>query len=127
MRAPMTDDLTLLASYRHTVQRIRERWPAFQERRAQRLRQQGRFGEASEKVAEDIVQELFTEVLDWAIGDLNNQVGYADLLLSRLSVKHLLIGTKRPGALAWNRRAVDAALSQARGYADKQKVRCIAV
>lgn len=75
----------------------------------------------------NIVQDLFTEVLDWTIADLNNQVGYADVLLSRLSVKHLLIETKRPGALVWSRRAIDAALAQARGYADKQKDRCIAV
>jgi hypothetical protein len=123
----MTDDITSLASYRHTTERITKRWSAFQDRRAQRLCQQGRYGNASEKVAEDIVQDLFTDVLDWTVGDLNNQVEYADLLLSRLSVKHLLIEIKRPGALAWNRRAVDSALAQARGYADRQKVRCIAV
>ena len=123
----MTDDLTALASYRHTIDRIRERWSDFLARRSERLRQHGRFGGAAEKVAEDIVQDLFTEVLDWSIGDLNNQVDYADLLLSRLSVKHLLVEVKRPGALAWNRRAVDAALNQAHGYADAQKVRCIAV
>jgi hypothetical protein len=34
---------------------------------------------------------------------------------------------KRPGALAWNRRAVEAALDQARRYADEQKVKCIGV
>ena len=73
------------------------------------------------------MQDLCTDVLDWAIGDLNNQVERADLLLSRLSVKHLLIEVKRPGALAWNRRAVDAALAQAHGYADEQRVPCIAV
>lgn len=123
----MTDDITSLASYRHTTERIAARWSAFQDRRGERLRQQGRYGNASEKVAEDIVQDLFTDVLDWTIGDLNNQVAYADLLLSRLSVKHLLIEIKRPGALVWNRRAVDSALAQARGYADRQKVRCIAV
>ena len=123
----MIDEIKSLASYRHAIDRITQRWSAFQARRAERLCQQGRFGNASEKVAEDIVQDLFTEVLDWAIGDLNNQVQYADLLLSRLSVKHLLIEIKRPGALAWNRSAVESALAQARRYADQQKVKCIAV
>ena len=123
----MTDDVTALASYRHTIDRIGGRWSAFLERRAERLQQHGRFGGAAEKVAEDIVQDLFTEVLDWSVGDLNNQVRNADILLTRLSVKHLLVEVKRPGALAWNRRAVDSALDQAHRYADEQKVRCIAV
>ena len=70
----MNEDITTLASYRHTVVRIQQRWPAFLIRRAERLKQNGRFGDAAEKVAEDIVQDLCTDVLDWAIGDLNNQV-----------------------------------------------------
>jgi hypothetical protein len=51
----MTDAITVLASYRHTVERIRERWSAFLARRADRLQQHGRFGGAAEKVATDIV------------------------------------------------------------------------
>jgi hypothetical protein len=58
---------------------------------------------------------------------VNYQVDYADLLLTRLGVKHLLVEVKRPGNLAWNRHAVDAALVQAAGYARKQKVGSIAV
>ena len=58
---------------------------------------------------------------------MNYQVDYADLLLTRLGVKHLLVEVKRPGNLAWNRHAVDAALVQAAGYARKQKVGSIAV
>lgn len=34
---------------------------------------------------------------------------------------------KRPGALAWSRAAVEAALEQVRRYADEQKVKCVAV
>ena len=58
---------------------------------------------------------------------MNNQVGYADLVLTRLGVKYLIIEAKRPGALAWNQRSVDFALAQAHRYADEQKVRSIAV
>jgi hypothetical protein len=65
--------------------------------------------------------------LDWNVGDINNQVGYADLLVTRLGIKHLIIETKRPYALAWNERAVYSALEQARRYADEQKVKCIGV
>ena len=118
---------TALASYRHCVRRIQENWPAFLEKRRERLAQQDRYGVAAEKVAENILEDLFAGVLDWSLADLNNQVGYADLLLTRLGVKYLIVEAKRPGALAWNRRAVETALTQVRRYADEQKVRCISV
>jgi hypothetical protein len=89
--------------------------------------QQERYGAAAEKVAENILEDLFTLVLDWPLSDINNQVGYADLLLTSLGIKYLIVEVKRPGALAWNRRAVEAALDQAHRYADEQKVRCIGV
>lgn len=116
-----------LASYRHCIDRITSTWPAFIEKRQARLVQQERHGVAAEKVAENIIEDLFTEVLDWSLSDLNNQVDYADLLLTSLGVKYLLIEAKRPGALAWNRKAVEAALNQAVRYAGEQKVRCVAV
>jgi hypothetical protein len=75
----------------------------------------------------NIIEDLLTLGLDWNIGDINNQVGYADLLVTRLGIKHLIIETKRPGALTWNERAVYSALEQARRYADEQKVKCIGV
>lgn len=119
--------VTELASYRRCVERVHSTWPAFLDKRGERLRQQERHGVAAEKVAENILEDLFTTVLDWSLGDLNNQVGYADLLLTRLGVKYLIIEVKRPGALAWNQRAVGAALDQARRYADEQKVKCVGV
>jgi hypothetical protein len=80
-----------------------------------------------EKVAEGILEDLFTQVLDWPLHEINTQVGRSDLLLSRSFIKHLIVEVKRPGALVWSQRAVDAALEQARRYADDQKVRTIAV
>ena len=41
-------------------------------------------GTAAEKVVESILEDLFSDVLDWSIGEVNNQVGYAELLLTRL-------------------------------------------
>lgn len=123
----MDDHVEHLASYQRGLQRIRGGWPDFARKRKDRLGQQERYGSAAEKVAENILEDLFTEVLDWAVSDLNNQIRYADLLLTRLGIKHLLVEVKRPGALAWNRRAVDAALDQATRYASEQKVRCVAV
>lgn len=60
-------------------------------------------------------------------GEVNNQVDYADIVLTRLGVKQLVVEVKRPGALSWNERSVDLALAQAQRYADEQKVRSIAV
>ncbi|GBE09792.1 hypothetical protein BMS3Bbin12_00654 [bacterium BMS3Bbin12] len=116
-----------LAGYRRGVERIHGTWRAFLDKRAERLEQQRRHGVAAERVAENILEDLFTQVLDWPLADLNNQVGYADLLLSSLGIKYLIIEVKRPGALAWNRRAVDRALDQALRYAAEQKVLRIAV
>lgn len=115
-----------LASYRRCVERIRSSWPAFLEARALRL-EEGRRHPAAEKVAENIVEDLFTKVLDWSLADLNHQVQGADILLTKHGIKYLLIETKRPGGLAWHRRAVEKALEQARQYAAEQRVRCIAV
>ncbi|MBX5456715.1 MAG: hypothetical protein IRZ31_07415 [Thermogemmatispora sp.] len=120
-------EMTRLASYRRCVERIRSAWPAFLERRRQRLAEQGRYGKASEKVAENILEDLFTLVLDWELTDLNHQVQYADLVLTRHGIKYLLVEVKRPGALAWNRHAVERALEQAQRYAEEQHVKCIAI
>lgn len=119
--------MTELVSYRTCIQRIREKWPRFVQQRQERLAQQQRHGTASEKVAENILEDVFTIVLDWSVADLNNQLDYADLVLTRLGLKCLLLEIKRPGALAWNRRAVDAALDQALRYAHEQKVSCVGV
>jgi hypothetical protein len=116
-----------LATYQRGIERIRASWPSFLDKRGARLEQQRRHGVAAEKVAENILEDLFTGVLDWTLADLNYQVGYADLLLTRLGIKYLLVEVKRPGALAWNRRAVTAALDQAVRYAAEQRVKCVAV
>jgi hypothetical protein len=116
-----------LASYHHCVARMRAGWPGFVERRRERLAQQDRYGVAAERVTENILEDLFTSVLDWSLADVNHQVGYADLVLTEHGVKHLVLEAKRPGALAWNRRAVEAALDQARRYADEQKIKCLGV
>lgn len=119
--------ITELASYQSTVKRITSNWPAFLNKRHERLAQQERHGTASEKVAENIVEDLLTMVVGWPLSNINNQVGYSDLLVTSLGIKQLIIEVKRPASLAWNRRAVEAALDQALRYADEQRVRCIGV
>lgn len=120
-------NVTALASYRRCQNRISACWPTFLAKRQQRLAQQERFGAAAEKVAENIIEDLFTTVLDWRLSEVNNQVDYADMVLTRLGVKQLIVEVKRPGSLAWSERAVNLALAQAQRYADEQKVRSIAV
>lgn len=80
-----------LASYRHFVDRIRSNWTEFSQKRGDRLQQQQRHGVAAEKVAENILEDLFIIVLDWSLSDINNQVEYADLLLARLGIKYLIV------------------------------------
>ena len=116
-----------LASYRRCIERQERAWPGFLSRRKQMLEQYGRRGAPTEKVAENIVADALVEVLDWPRANINFGVGYADILLMDRGLRRLIIETKRPDALAWNRHAVDQALEQARGYADEQGVQTIAV
>lgn len=127
---PMESDLShleKLASYRACIEGIACAWPGFLQKREQRLQQRHRFDEASEKVAENILEDLFTTVLDWPLSDFNNQVDRADIVLTDHGIKRLIVEVKRPGSLAWNRRAVEGALDQAMRYASEQKVRSVAI
>ena len=121
------DNLESLAAYQHCSQRICTAWPGFLERRAARLEPHPLLGNTPEKITEDILQDLFTMVLDWPLGSFNPQVEHADIVLSYLGIRHLIIEAKRPGTLAWSRNAVDRALDQATGYAGQQRVSCVAI
>lgn len=116
-----------LASYNHCQERIRAEWPGFLARPAERLQPHPLFGNTPEKITESILEDLFTAVLDWPRNAFVPQVEFADIVLSNLGIRWIIVEAKRPGSLAWNRRAVDRALEQARGYADKQRVHCVAV
>jgi hypothetical protein len=65
-------------------------------------------------------------VLDWSKGDILYQQGRADIILSKNLEKYLVIEVKRPGSLQPHRYSLEAALEQARGYADQQNVTRIA-
>ena len=125
--SPVGITVASLACYQHCCDRVAAAWPAFLAKRQDRLAQQRRYGTAAEKVAENIAEDLFTMVLNWSLGEVNNQIGYADLVLTRLGVKYLIVEVKRPGALTWNQRSVELALAQAHRYADEQKVRSVAI
>ncbi len=116
-----------LATFRKFIDRLPASWVVFQKQRQSRLAQHERNGAAAEKVAENILEDFFTIALDWTIGDLNNQLQYADIVLTSRGIKHLLIEVKRPGSLRWDQPSLEQALSQARRYADEQRVPTIAV
>ena len=116
-----------LATFRKFAERLPLAWPAFLSQRQLRLVQQERNGTAAEKVAENILEDFFTVALDWAMSDLNNQLHYADIVLTKQGIKRLLIEVKRPGSLNWDQPSLERALDQARQYADEQCVRSIAV
>lgn len=120
-------ELGRLALYRRCVERIQHEWPGFQERRDKRVIPHPLLGDAAEKVAESILEDLFTTVLDWPLSSFNPQVEHADIVLTDLAIKRIIVEVKRPGALSWNRRAVEQALEQATRYASDQKVKCVAV
>lgn len=114
---------TELAAYKHCLDRIKSGWPKFRDMHRDRLRHGGE----SEKVAEGILEDLFTSVLDWSRGDVAYQVGFADIVLSHNLAKYLVVEVKRPGSLARRRHALNLALEQARRYADEQKITRVAV
>jgi hypothetical protein len=88
-------EYTHLATYRHCVERITAQWTHFREARLDRLRH----GAEPERVAEAILDDLFTEVLDWSKGDILYQQGRADIILSKNLAKYLVIEVKRPRVL----------------------------
>ncbi len=107
------------ASHRRCLERITQAWQTFLEGRSDRLRHGGE----TEKVAEAIIEDLFTGVLDWSKGYLMYQIGYADIVISHHLAKYLVIEVKRPGTLFPGRRALENAIAQARRYAGEQKNR----
>lgn len=115
-----------LATYRNYVERASSRWSEFQNLRRNHLAQQARFDKVPEKVAENIVRDLFTTVLDWSERDLNWQLERADLVVTQNFVKFLVVETKSPGSLT-SLKSLDSALDQAWRYACEQKVKQVAV
>ncbi len=115
-----------LASARLSISRIRDRWDSFLNSRHHHLGG-GVFDQApAEKVAENILCELFTNVLDWTTEQVRLQEQRADLTLSRAGLKYLIVEVKRPGSLD-GRGSIQRALKQAHDYATTLKVDRIAV
>jgi len=115
-----------LVHQRQLLARIHERWPVFAAARQTHLAAHASERTPSEKVAENILLDLFTMVLDWTVDQVRLQENRVDMLLTRKAVKHLVIEAKRPGSLD-GPGSVAAALRQARGYAEEHKVGKIAV
>ncbi len=120
----MTD--TELARQRRCVEQIRARWPGFLAARQAHLRSHAVGQTPSEKVAENILCDLFTGVLDWSTEQVRLQESWVDILLTRLGVKYLIVEAKRPGSLD-GPASIRRALRQAVGYAQELNVGAVAV
>jgi hypothetical protein len=123
----MSDDFRALATYRKLTDGAAARWAPFTAKRQQRLVQAGREHGACEKVSEGILEDLFTEVLDWSLAEVNHQVEFADVVITQFGIKRLMVEAKRPGSLTWSRPAVERALEQVRRYAAEQRVSTVAI
>lgn len=121
------NELSKLSQYNKFVKHAEAAWPEFQERRNNRLIQAGRNDGASEKVAENILEDFFTIALDWNLSDINYQLHYADMVLTRSGINRIIIEAKRPDSLDFERASLDRAIEQARRYADEQRIKTIAV
>ena len=118
--------VTSLSTYQSLLSRGQENWNDFLESRHRRLSKSNPAA-INERVSENIVIELLTNVLDWETECIQQQVEYADITLCHMGITRLIIETKRPGLLMWNQNEIEKALAQARRYADKQKVKTIAI
>jgi hypothetical protein len=115
-----------LARQSRCIEHIGASWPAFLAARQAHLRSHSTGQTPSEKVAENILCELFTKVLDWTTDQVRLQESRVDLLLTRLGVKYLVVEAKRPGSFD-GPASIRRALAQARGYAQELSVDKIAV
>ena len=115
------------AKYKKFQERLNTQWFSFISKRKEILTQGQRFGKSPEKLTENILTSLFTDLLDWDIKDLNYQVDYADIEITKLGIKRILIETKRPGGISWNHLQVQKHIEQALRYASKQKVFMIGI
>ena len=115
-----------LARRQRCVEQIRARWPAFLRARQAHLGSHSVGQAPAEKVAENILCDLFTQVLDWTTEQARLQENLVDLTLTRLGVKYLIVEAKRPGSLD-GPGSIGRAVRQARGYAEEHKVDKIAV
>lgn len=115
-----------LARQQRCTEQIRARWPAFLQARQAHLRSHSVGQAPAEKVAENILCDLFTRVLDWTTEQARLQENLIDLTLTRLGVKYLIVEAKRPGSLD-GPGSIGRAVRQARGYAERHEVGKIAV
>jgi len=109
------------------VERVHASWTRFVEKLAERKARQERSSEAPEESVEGVLEDLFVNVLDWSPSDVHRLEGEEGLLVSRSGAGGLIVAVRRPGALIWYRRTVEAALQQVRRQADEKGVKSIAV
>ena len=115
-----------LSNKRKIITKGKNNWKAFLENRKCRLDQINRNKTASEKITENILEDLFTKVLDWSLSDWNNQINRCDLGLTKGKIKYLLIEAKFPNSFS-NKSNIGKAFFQVMRYAKEQRVKKVAI
>jgi len=120
------ENFRFLSSYKKFIERLHQNWKTFLESRSKLLNPL-KYQPVPEKVSEEIIRNLLTLVLDWEESDLQWQMQYADLVLTRNRNKYLVAELKRPSSLKRSLDSNQEALNQVRRYADEQKVNLVAI
>ena len=102
-------------------------WPGFLRRRAERLHALDGKGRVTEKVVENSLEDLLTQVLDWSLGEVVYQFGNADMTLVHLGKSVMVLEAKSPQGEFRRRGSLLAALRQARRYANTHAADMIGV
>lgn len=115
-----------LASKNKQTERGKEQWAIFLDRRKQHLVQASRQLGGHEKITEKILEDLLTIVLDWNLEDINNQIEYSDIVITKQGIKVLVVEAKRLGFFS-SQTNIDKALYQAISYAKQMVIRKVAI
>ncbi|NGX64067.1 MAG: hypothetical protein KR126chlam6_01491 [Candidatus Anoxychlamydiales bacterium] len=115
-----------LSSKRKAIELGKNNWKAFLENRKHRLFQMQREGGGSEKITENILEDLFTKVLGWPLSNWNNLINRCDLVLTNNGIKYLLIEAKYPCHFS-NKSNIQKAFAQVMRYAKEQQVCKVAI
>jgi hypothetical protein len=80
-----------------------------------------------EKVVENVIEDLLTQVLDWPLKEIAYQSGRADMVASKDGRVQMILEAKSLKDDAWQRQDMIKALHQAHGYASAHQAGVVVV
>lgn len=115
-----------LALKKKQTERGVQSWKSFLVRRDQYISQAKRQMGGHERITEKILEDLFSNVLDWNLEDINNQIEHSDIVITKHGIKRMVIETKRIGHFS-SKGNIDKTFHQAIGYAKKMRITKVAI